>query len=360
MLSFLVLTKKLLAVTTATNVYILFRLFNKSMDIGSMQVRKKNGKDYAYLVKPIKLGNKTKILQRYLGRAPVDKEKIKKFEKKFKIDFELREIQARARYAIANLASKCFSEDDFFGLEILKSSYDKFISSLYPDELDAYEEQFEVDYVYNTTSMEGNTLTLQETKLVLIDKVSPSQKELREVYEVRNYEKVREFMKSYKGDLSERLMTKLHSLIEKDVDEHTLGSFRKMDLCVSSTEWLPSPHPMIKQDVAGLIEWYGQNKEAMHPVELAARFHHRFEQIHPFTEGNGRVGRELFNFILKKFSFPPLIFKVEKRGEYLASLEEADKGELKRLVQFAKDSLIEQRAREKIVKESSEKRRSKN
>ena len=310
--------------------------------MASIQIRERSGTGYVYLVRSLRLGGQAKTIEKCIGKDPMTKEEIKAFEDKLKPYFAFKEAELRAAYAARSFDSKYLSEDDIRNLEFLKIVYQNFISALYPNELEVYKENFEVSYVHNTTGIEGNTLTLSETKLVLVDKISPQEKKLREIYEVRNYEEVLAFMKKYCGELDKDLIKTLHSLIEKDIDVHTLGSFRRIDVAISGSEWTPSPHIMVEKDVSKLIEWYEENKTKLHPVELAARFHHRFEQIHPFTDGNGRVGRELFNFILKKFSFPPMNFEARKREKYIASLEEANVGNLKQIIHFAQTSLLEQ------------------
>lgn len=310
--------------------------------MASVQIKKRNGTGYVYLVKSLRLGGQVKTIEKCIGKDPMTEDEIKALEEQSKPYFALKEAELKAAYAARNFASSNLSEDEIRELELLKTAYKNFISSLYPTELEACREAFEVSYVHNTTKIEGNTLTLSQTKLVLVDKIAPSEKELREIYEVRNYAEVLAFMKKYRGGLTEDLIRKLHSLIERDIDANTLGSFRRIDVAISGTEFTPSPHIMVEEDISKLIEWYEENKTKLHPVELAAVFHHRFEQIHPFTDGNGRVGRELFNFILKEFSFPPMNFEARKREKYLASLEEANTGNLKEIIGFAKTSLLEQ------------------
>jgi Fic family protein len=75
-----------------------------------------------------------------------------------------------------------------------------------------------------------------------------------------------------------------------------------------------------------LMDWYHQSKEKFHPVELAARFHHKFVAIHPFQDGNGRVSRLIMNFILMKAGYPTAIIRQEERIDYYEALEEADRG----------------------------------
>ena len=87
-----------------------------------------------------------------------------------------------------------------------------------------------------------------------------------------------------------------------------------------------TPATQVPTEMEKLITWYNESKLKLHPVELAAVFHHKFVAIHPFSDGNGRVSRLCMNFILMKNGFPPAIIRNEKRKEYYVALEEADKG----------------------------------
>jgi Fic family protein len=91
-----------------------------------------------------------------------------------------------------------------------------------------------------------------------------------------------------------------------------------------------------------LIKWYDRKKDKTHPVELAAEFHVRFEAIHPFTDGNGRVGREIFNLMICGAGYPPFNFDVKFRDEYLDELEMAQKGDLSKINNYILDHFIDQ------------------
>lgn len=89
-----------------------------------------------------------------------------------------------------------------------------------------------------------------------------------------------------------------------------------------------TPAPYVKTDMDLLLKWYNQNKNKIHPLTLAVIFHHKFEKIHPFMDGNGRTGRMLLNYILIKNNYPPLIIRNKNRDSYLENMRKADKSDL--------------------------------
>ena len=108
-----------------------------------------------------------------------------------------------------------------------------------------------------------------------------------------------------------------------------------------------SPAEYVKADMNILIRWHAKNKAKSHPLVIAAAFHHKFERIHPFYDGNGRTGRMLLNIILMQSSFPPLIVPNAQRKKYYAALSTADKTDLSRIqepykeiIQFCYFSLL--------------------
>ncbi|TYP55492.1 Fic/DOC family protein [Thermosediminibacter litoriperuensis] len=104
---------------------------------------------------------------------------------------------------------------------------------------------------------------------------------------------------------------------------------------ISGSKHRPPEGLFVRELMRDLLEWYKENKAKLHPVELAAVFHHKFTYIHPFVDGNGRVARLLMNLILMKNGYPPAVIKVEDRLEYLEALEKASvKGNLKDFIDF--------------------------
>ena len=225
-------------------------------------------------------------------------------------------------------------------LVMLPGFYRKYLAGLYPSELEKYRENFDVRYVHNTTAIEGNTISLKETSLILDQNLSPRSKKLREVHEIENYKKVLSYIRSHGKDITERTILELHRLIQRNIDDNTAGNFRRISVGISGSRWEPVPAISVKEEMGSLLEWYRGEQKKMHPFELAGLFHHRFLQLHPFVDGNGRVGRELHNFILQRNGFPPVIVPVTRRDEYMECLERADEGDIVPLLKFFYNLLV--------------------
>jgi Fic family protein len=228
-----------------------------------------------------------------------------------------------------------------FYLAMIRQGYKNYLAELYPDELEKYQEEFDIRYVHNTNAIEGNTLTLRETALVLGDGIAPKGKRLREIHEVENFQRLLRYVRSYDRDISLDFIKKQHEMIQRNIDDENAGTFRRISVHIKGADWEPPPAMMIQDELNDLIEWYGSNKDLIHPFELAGIFHHRFVQIHPFIDGNGRVARELLNFILQRYGYPPLIVPVSERQDYMDCLEKADNGDPEPLVEFFAIQMIQ-------------------
>ena len=182
---------------------------------------------------------------------------------------------------------------------------------------------FIVDFAFNTTSIEGNTITLEQAQKLLMENLTPKDKMLREIYDLQNTEKV--FMNLFsntKREITHELICEIHDSLLENIDMRK--GYRLQDVRVFKSNFDSTPGPFVKTDMGLLLKWYNENKNKLHPFVLAVIFHHKIEKIHPFMDGNGRTGRMLMNYILLKNNYPPLIIRKVNRSKYLAVLHEAD------------------------------------
>lgn len=262
------------------------------------------------------------------------------------IDFHSTIIEMKCSIYRAYMEAKVTEFDHLprfyaFYLAMIRQGYRNYLEDLYPDELEKYQEEFDVRYVHNTNAIEGNTLTLRETALVLGDGIAPKGKRLREIHEVENFQRLLRFVRSYNRDITLDFMKKQHEMIQRNIDDENAGTFRRISVLIKGADWEPPPALIVEEELEDLINWYYENKDAIHPFELSGIFHHRFVQIHPFIDGNGRVARELLNFILKSYRYPPLIVPVSERQDYMDCLEKADSGDPKPLIEFFAIQMIQ-------------------
>lgn len=188
--------------------------------------------------------------------------------------------------------------------------------------LASYEQAFEIEYTHNSTAIEGNTLTLMETKLVLEDGISVGGKSLREIYESVNHKKAYRYVKGCiaKGQpLEEKIIKEIHALLMENIIVG--GVYRSVDVYISGAQHTPpSPNEMYRQmkDFCADLTWKGGELNLM---ELAAWTHAEFVRIHPFPDGNGRTSRLIMNYQLMAGGFPAISIAKENRLEYFNTLE---------------------------------------
>lgn len=271
-------------------------------------------KDIAYL------GNSIENVKKALGHLPQYKEKIRKAYKTIHRFLESNYYLEKA--ALLKLKKDSFLDKKLIEIEACRLHYiDVFQKYDQTTKMEILK-NFIIEFAFNTTSIEGNTITLQQARNLLEEGLAPKNKTLREIYDLQNTEKIfLSLIESNKG-ISHDLIIDTHSGLMDNIDARK--GYRTIDIRVVRSNFDATPAPYIKTDMGLLLKWYEQNKKKLHPLALSAIFHHKFEKIHPFMDGNGRTGRMLLNFILIKNSYPPLILHKKLRLGYLDVLRKAD------------------------------------
>lgn len=189
--------------------------------------------------------------------------------------------------------------------------------------LSSYEKDFELTFTHNSTAIEGNTLTLMETKVVLEDGISVGGKELREIYEVVNHKKAYRYVKRCIAEgkpLSETIVKDIHAILTENIIIG--GIYRNQEVRISGAGHTPpAGNEMYRQikDFYADLDW---KKKALNPIEYAAWTHAEFVRIHPFIDGNGRTSRLIMNYQLMGAEFLPVSIAKENRLDYYNALEE--------------------------------------
>lgn len=184
----------------------------------------------------------------------------------------------------------------------------------------------EIEYTYESNKIEGNTLTLQETALVVEKGLTIGGKTITEHLEVINHTQAIDFIKDLaqsKNTISERDILQIHSLILQGIDKPNAGVYRKVPVIISGAKHKPPQPFLVPKQMEDVMLWYNENKEVLHPVELSAEMHERLVTIHPFIDGNGRTSRLLMNLILLQNNYPIAILKGDDKSrlEYYNALE---------------------------------------
>lgn len=188
--------------------------------------------------------------------------------------------------------------------------------------LSSYEKDFELRFTHNSTAIEGNTLTLMETKVVLEDGVSVGGKALREIYEVVNHKKAYDYVKkciAEKNPLTENIVKDLHALLTENIIIG--GIYRNSEVRISGAGFTPPAGNEMYVQIKNFYEDLNFKIE-LNFIELAAWTHAEFVRIHPFEDGNGRTARLIMNYQLMAHGFLPISVDAAKRLDYYNALEE--------------------------------------
>lgn len=213
---------------------------------------------------------------------------------------------------------------NFNNLDGLKQKLDSF-RPLPPEIVSNLHEDLVLRWTYHSNAIEGNTLTLKETKVAL-EGITIGGKTIREHFEAINHREAIFFVEDLVKEnepLTEWQIKSIHQLILKNIDDKNAGVYRKTNVIISGADHVPPDALHVEAGMQNFIKWYQIEGLSLHPVERAARVHADFVKIHPFVDGNGRTSRLLMNLELMKSGFPPVVLPVEKRLEYYESLDMA-------------------------------------
>jgi len=184
-------------------------------------------------------------------------------------------------------------------------------------------EQLVLEWTYNSNAIEGNTLTLKETKVVL-EGITIGGKPMREHFEAINHKEAIDYVEAIvqqQEPLSERVIRSIHHLVLKNIDGDNAGWYRQENVVIAGAEHTPPNHLDIPQQMKALLGWY--HEFSGHPIERAARLHSDFVKIHPFVDGNGRTARLLMNLDLMLSGYLPVVIKAADRLRYYEALDKA-------------------------------------
>ncbi|SHG25047.1 Fic family protein [Flavobacterium defluvii] len=284
------------------------------------------------------------------GSRKPTKDQIIKLSQLLEIDYET--------LMIAWLKEKILYEigDDDLALKALKVAedeikYNKTVSNLklstslekilkeidlLKEKLDSYrqfdsfkiKQALELEYTFESNRIEGNTMTLRETDMVINEGLTISGKSMREHLEAINHQEAIGFIKDLmnkNNSLNERDLLSIHNLILRGIIPEDAGRYRKVQVMIQGSSHMPPQPLLVPQEMEEYFNWYEINKNKLHPVILAAEMHERLVTIHPFIDGNGRTSRLIMNLILmqKGYLIANIKGDYENRMRYYQSLEAA-------------------------------------
>lgn len=301
---------------------------NEIFEKYNLVVRSRESRDYIYVYISNPFIKKTI----YIGKYAENRRKL--------LQYIINSREKELHYSLMELINKNYKLKYLTKyhakiIDIFRVLYYFSLKNYSKSDIQYLEENRFTEYVNGTTNVEGNTYTLKETELTLNQELTVSGKTAREFYEIINYKELKKYLDTLsKITINADFIKKIHSFILKNIDDEAAGNFRGIDVGIRGSNLSPTPHILIEDEIEALVDWYNKEKDILHPIELIVEFHHNFERIHPFIDGNGRVGRELMRLQLHEYQFPTIPISIKNREQYLKALELSDNGKLDLLIDF--------------------------
>jgi len=200
--------------------------------------------------------------------------------------------------------------------------------------LNKIKESLSIEWTYNSNSIEGNTLSLRETQMVLQEGITIKGKSLREHFETHNHDKAIDYLFSIVNDeylLRSIDILSLHGLVLRSIEDDYAGRLRNGGVRISGANFVPPNANKVSDLLDELIDFINTNPLQLNDIELAAVFHHKLVWIHPFFDGNGRTVRLAMNLLLMRSGFPPAIILKNDRKKYYEALNQANGGNYQKM-----------------------------
>ena len=196
---------------------------------------------------------------------------------------------------------------------------------------------WKIKYIYNTDKIEGNILTMQDVRTILTIGNELVKKDKKAILETTNSRTALDNIFDTSNELTVEFIKKLNLATQQGIEE-SAGNYKIEDNCVINDSGIlvdnTTPPEFVDERVRLLVDWYNKNNNTLHPLVLALVVHNQFVYIHPFDDGNGRVARLLFNFILIKHGYFPIIFYNDMKEKYYSHIRGTKYGDIKQAVYY--------------------------
>ena len=300
------------------------------------------GNEYCYYFNIIRFKNTSIPISTFIGRKDLDPEEFRQkrflaLPKHFEKMKSLVLGERIRKYHFENLPT----QDNVESVELFSAQYIVLRSELTKEEEKEFERVLFTKYVYGTTAIEGNNYTEEETERLLVDGLVSKNRTKDETKAINNYHKVRKFVRNYNSTLiSEQFIKNIHVLLMKGLEikrgrSIEAGKYREDNAELKDVAFNSCLPEVIEDRMKYVVlDYYDGMNRGVHPVELASIFHQKFEEIHPFSDGNGRTGREILSFMLKVGGFPEIYIPPAERELYLAALKAGNNSNYVPLIDF--------------------------
>jgi len=289
-----------------------------------IKIEKKSvkNKPFFYLAEQVNIGSKFKKIQVYLGKnIPKD------------LDDYLSELEKREVALVNEHLPKMYVLDsalDMVGYKKIETirlhrKYSQF--NLSESKRELFLREFAMKFIFESNAIEGSKLSQTEVEKIIKKQYLSKGVDRKEVLEVENSIKAFSLVTSGKFIMNQRSIIGLHKTITDNLGVEQ--GYKTKEIIVNNKK--TTPPGQVRKEMNILLGWWKKNKNKLHPFILAAKFHQRFEIIHPFADGNGRTGRLLFNWMLSTTGYGVILFKNKNRRSYFSALDQADQGRPRKL-----------------------------
>ncbi|MES2804613.1 Fic family protein [Flavobacterium sp. ZE23DGlu08] len=203
-------------------------------------------------------------------------------------------------------------------------------------------ESLSIEWTYNSNSIEGNTMSLRETQMVIQEGITIKGKSLREHFETHNHDKAIDYLYSIVNEdynLRSIDILSLHGFVLRSIEDDFAGRIRNGGVRITGANFTPPNANKVSDLLDELIDFINTNPLELNDIELATVFHHKLVWIHPFFDGNGRTVRLAMNLLLMRSGFPPAIILKNDRKKYYEALNQANGGNYQKLTLLMCQSL---------------------
>ncbi len=268
----------------------------------TLKKRKIGNRTYYYLGHTYREGGKAKYKETYLGT----------------------DVPKNIEMAKRQFMQKIYEQKWFASFNEIRKEYKKQLEKTPPEVRRKNLEAFLIRFTYDTNRIEGSKLSFKDTAALLELGISPNNRPIRDVKEAESHRKVFYEMLGQRDDISLGVILRWHKEMFVDTKKGMAGRLRDYPVYISGSSFTPPNPEAVEAYIAEFFRWYHAEKDNTNPVELAALAHLKFETIHPFGDGNGRIGRLITNFILNKNGYPMLDIRYTDRRSYYNALERSN------------------------------------
>jgi Fic family protein len=298
----------------------------------SIVTKRIKGIEYLYLAESIRKGKR--VIQKtlkYIGKKrPVRKEEL-----------ECMKLSYYGKDWILNDSADQLSYQDHEKMKNASEEYKQYVHSLDPVSRQQEKERFLSIFISNSNAIEGSTLTAKDTFNFLFNDITPKGKTKKELHMATNLLNAWNYLEqNYKKIPTSKDLFNLHFLVNKNIEgEETLGRYKQVQNYVGSV--LTSSYLFVPEKMQKLLRWIKTAYKKIDDFEVAFQSHAQFEIIHPFIDGNGRVGRILLNWLLMHQGISPLAISARKRADYISALENSRRGKIEAMCKFCLREYLE-------------------